>query len=514
MKKSLSIGIAASALYLAGCGVECPEGQLLDEASGTCVNNNNTNCGPGTVDDGSGNCVVDTNCNTNPGLCDADETCNAVTGQCDPNQAGVFLCTPPGGGLPVEAQEADTFLPGATQLDATLNNQLSNTGDGGDAVFHVSLTEKSDLSIRTLFTGTAPDTIITVRQGNNCDTATEIANVDNINSANGQAAVVSLRSLSPGDYFIFVDSKLASPLANVQIELNRTQIVAQGGSCFAGLSTQRCDDGTACLNAVISANPEAFNSCEPFAIPNTRLFVTDDTGFISELDPANGAVRAQVATPVPTTGTEHLALAYDDVGRRLFWHNSDNLATDPVINSIASTEVIVLNADDFSRVTQWGIPAGFQIEGLGFNTLTGELASINANDDNVKVLDPTNGAVTNNYFANNADTTEFGGLAVDVLSFQPGAHGYQTRSVNNQLHEFVLGVGQFIRTIGAPPQVGLQCGLGSHGDFAFIGYAGVEGIIRVVTTVPDVFPGLPEGSFVTEYRTPGNNPCGVGAGGL
>lgn len=360
MKKSLSIGIAASALYLAGCGIECPQGQLLDEASGTCVDNNNTNCGAGTIDDGNGNCVVDTNCNSNPGLCDANETCNATTGQCEPTLT-TFSCNLVGGGS-VDATEANLTIPGTVQLSATLSDsQVSNAGDGADFVFHINLPEKSDLLVRTLPGLTSPDTVLVLRQGN-CNTGTDIVVADDLNIDNGQSAVLSARSLDAGDYFLFVDSKTSAPITEpVQLQVLRTQIVANGSACIVGSNVQRCDNGLACLSPAFSGNVEAVNTCETFTVAGTRLFALTDSG-IAELDPGNGTVINEAQLPFQLSGTSHYALAYDDINDKLFLHDSFSTQIDDPdgdgIGPDIKSEVLIFDANTFDRVGEWGVPAG------------------------------------------------------------------------------------------------------------------------------------------------------------
>jgi hypothetical protein len=520
MKRTLPyLGITA-VLFLGGCPP--PPG---DNPDPTCATD--SPCGAGTVcvDAVTGPTCVEEDCNTtsNPNFCDADETCNNATGDCEAVVTQQF-CTSLDGSTTVEPSKVDLTQPGGASITANLDAiQFGAEGDSADFVFQVTLPEKSDLNIKTIVPQgqSAQDTIITVRSFT-CDGNVEATN-DNINAVNGEAAVLNVRSLEAGDYFVFVDSKSTAPItAPVQLDIFRTRIVNEGLGCVQGDSAQRCDDALTCLAPAASGNLEAFNSCAAFSIPGTRLFETDDTGFIYELDPANGTVLNQGALPIPTTGTEHLALGYDAVGNRLFFHSSDNTAIDPVGGAFLNTEVIVFSSEDFSRITQWQKPSGLQIEGLGFGEQNNLITAFDVVSDTVNVLGPNDGAVAANgvYQAPNADLALFGGAAVD--SFSSGAspldtnptndRGFSTRSDQNQLQEFELGVGTPLGTVGAPAVSGLQCGLGVKGDFAFVFYT--SGIARVVTTEDNVFPGLPKGSFITEYRTPGLNPCGGDAGGL
>jgi hypothetical protein len=350
-----------------------------------------------------------------------------------------------------------------------------------------------------------------------------------VNAVNGEAAILSARSLEAGDYFVFVDSKSAAPInAPVELEIFRTRIVSEGLGCVQGDFSQRCDDSLTCLAPAASGNIEAFNSCAAFEIDGTRLFATDNTGFLYELDPANGDVKAQAPLPIPTTGTEHLALGYDANGDRLFFHNSDNLAIDDLADgvpgnnfgAVVATEVIVFSSENFSRITQWQTPAGFQIEGLGFSDKGNSVTAFDVVSNEVNVLNKDTGDLTSAYDTPANTALNFGGAGVDNFSLLAAPadtnpnndRGFSTRASENQIFEFELGVGTPLRTVGAPPVSGFQCGLGVKGDFAFVAYT--EGIIRVITTEANVFPGLAEGSFITEYRTPGLNPCGIDAGGL
>jgi hypothetical protein len=422
-----------------------------------------------------------------------------------------------------------TTQPGATSITANLGAvQFGAEGDSADFVFQVTLPEKSDLSIKTVVPQgqSAQDTVITVRSFT-CDGNLEATN-DNVNAVNGEAAVLNVRSLEAGDYFVFVDSKSTAPIsAPVQLDIFRTRIVGEGLGCVQGDAAQRCDDTFTCLTPAASTNLEAFNACAPFTIDGTRLFATDNTGFIYELNPANGEIIAQAPLPIPTTGTEHLALGYDATGNRLFFHNSDNTTIDDVadgiignnLGTIVNTEVIVFSSEDFTRLDQWQIPPNFQIEGLGFSDLAGSITAFDVIGDEVNVLAP-DGNLLLQYTAQANDNQLFGGAGVDNFSILSAPNdpnpnndrGFSTRSNQNQLFEFELGVGTPLRTVGAPPVSGFQCALGVKGDFAFVAYT--DGRIRVITTENDVFPGLAEGSFITEYTTPGLNPCGIDAGGL
>lgn len=324
----------------------------------------NVNCGDGlSCDPASGECVND----ITPDLCDGVScsggiSCNPESGVCDVVDNPDVVCNGDGDDILEEADgefladNIDVTIAGTLQpINADLVNDLGldvqcgGVADGPDAVFQIDIGELSDLRVETLVQpgGEDDDTVLYLVQGS-CNvfsaSADEVVCADRLNvQSSPEAAAFSFRELAPGTYFLFVDSKLGSPLASTQIVVSRTRVLSQGDQCSVGLATQRCGLGTACR--FVDAKSSA---CQLFDIPDTRLFAVDDTG-ISELNPANGEVINSFAAPFPLSASEHYALAYDQATDQLFLHDAANQGVDP--NPPGSPALEHRKLADFVEVT-------------------------------------------------------------------------------------------------------------------------------------------------------------------
>lgn len=135
--------------------------------------------------------------------------------------------------------------PGAT-LDGTTDGLTSATsgtcggGSAGEQVFLLTVYELSDVTITTDLAGTAFDTAVYVRS--------DCLNLGSQLACEGAGAAgdtLTLTSLPPGTYFVFVDG-VAGASGAFQIQATVTAILPAGSPCDPTGTENRCEDGTIC----------------------------------------------------------------------------------------------------------------------------------------------------------------------------------------------------------------------------------------------------------------------------
>jgi hypothetical protein len=414
--------------------------------------------------------------------------------------------------------------PGATFTIPSGDSKFQGScgGNGPEVVYQLNVPSKVDLNLQAQVTGVPASNVVLYLRKGTCDTAdTEVAcqTVPSTTATSSAAATIAVHDLEPGTYFLFIDTNSGGGGASttpgggsttVTIDINLqiaiTQIISGGGACTPGSATNRCATGQSC----VVGGPSGYQ-CGPSGVTGTSLFVVDSSNYISQLDPANGVVVKRFPTPFTMSGTEHYALAYDDIRHRLFLTDSynENLHNGTKVKHL----IFVINSQTGALISTYPVPAGTVIEGASFNNTGNKLVIFDAAAGRITIIDADTGSVSFGYPVLTYSVGacgDIGGLGIDPsganngpLPADPTRHGYVTCLIENAIKEFVVGVGGFIRSFGAPAALGRLCGMDAHAGRIYLGYS--DGVIRVVQAS--------NGQYITEFRAPGHiHACGIGAG--